>query len=130
MRCATAGEYPSNECSLARVGRGANVAWRGQNEQLLLTIDMMHKTQAKVMDKLVACSQDVRKLSSMSSAVHQLLNHFPLHQSALQPSDDRLGRLYTFLREELKRRGSAVDNDTRTAGSPSVTTQSDHDGVS
>lgn len=37
--------------------------WRGQNEQLLLTIDTMHKTQAKVMDKLVACCKDVRECS-------------------------------------------------------------------
>jgi hypothetical protein len=60
---------------------------------------------------------------------HQPLNHFPLDQSTLQPSGDRLERLFTFLREELKRRGSVADNDTTTAGSP-VTTHSDDDHVS
>jgi hypothetical protein len=62
--------------------------------------------------------------------LHQPPNYPTAAKFASQSSGDKMERLFAFLREELKRRGSVGDKDSGASDSPPVTARSDNGAVS
>ncbi|KAF9511465.1 hypothetical protein BS47DRAFT_1330944 [Hydnum rufescens UP504] len=73
---------------LADVERGVSNATEAQNMKLQQNMENMQTSQARLLDKLIACCKEVR------------------------PSGERSQRLFSFLREELQKRGTKIADET------------------
>lgn len=75
-----------------------------QNQQLRQQMEEMQNSQSKLMDKLIACCKEVGIIDELW--VHQ--RETDATPSTLQPTGERTQRLFSFLREELERRGTKL----------------------
>ena len=69
-----------------------------QNQLLRKNLDTAHSQQTLLIDKLIACCKEVGSSS---------VTPRPMTDKLVQPNAERTQRLFTSLREELEKRGTA-----------------------